>query len=64
MPPPNQSCGNCKLFLALAGQSQKGLCRAEPPKSVNNYIEYAADDGRWPLILTQEWRGDWEKETQ
>ena len=62
MPPLGQNCGNCKAFILLPGQSQKGLCRIEPPRNVNNYIEYVADDGRWPLVLQHEWCGKWEKD--
>ena len=65
MAAPQEHCGNCKFYLTVAShtwrtdQLDRGLCRYNPPKAVDNRIDLAADDNRWPLCMATEWCGKW-----
>ena len=63
MPPPLESCANCKFFRELSSTDQpgKGLCLVDPPRRSDNRTEFAVDDGRWPLCFDYEWCGRWER---
>ena len=48
--PPQQSCANCKFFLVVTvhtwrtDKAGRGLCLYNPPKVVENRVEFATDD--------------------
>lgn len=66
MPAPQESCNNCRFFLALASTDEpgKGICRIAPPRHERTtQVEIASDDGRWPLCLSHEWCGKWQLKT-